>query len=59
MPSIRQAASELVKSEYNRRFGVATVGTTTITTAGMVITPEEVPAAAWKLIMRYKKDTVP
>ena len=57
--SIRGATLDIVKSEYHRRFGTGTTGTTTITTAGVVINPEEIPANAWRVIMAYKKDSIP
>jgi hypothetical protein len=56
MPTIRMACLEIVKSAYSRRFGTNTTGTATITGAGVVITPEEVPAFAWNIINTYKPD---
>jgi len=56
MPTIRMACMEIVKSAYSRRFGTNTTGTAIITGAGVVITPEEVPAFAWNIINTYKPD---
>ena len=56
MPTIRMACLEIVKSAYSRRFGTNTTGTAMITGAGVVITPEEVPAFAWNIINTYKPD---
>jgi hypothetical protein len=57
--SVRMACLEIAKSVYGRRFGVNTTGIATITAMGVVITPEEIPATAWRLIGRYKRDLVP
>lgn len=57
MTEIRLACLEIVKSIYNRRFGVNTQGVATVTAVGVVVTPEEIPATAWKIIEANRRLT--
>lgn len=56
---IEQACIDIVVNLYNRRYGVGQNGvgsdTATITGAGVVITPHDVPESAWKTIKYYRR----
>lgn len=51
---IREACEIIVVSLYKNRYGQNTEGAATITGAGVVITPKDIPASAQLLIDRYK-----
>ena len=40
---------------YKRRFGENSTGTATITAAGVVITPDDMPSWAWALLQAYRR----
>lgn len=52
---IKMAVEEIVVNVYEKRFGVNTTGAATITGAGVVITPKDIPDTAWRTIERYKR----
>ncbi len=52
---IEGACQDIVVGAYHKRFGENTVGAATVTGAGVVITPKDIPDAAWKTIQRYKR----
>ena len=52
---IAQAAMEIAVSAYHRRWGVSASGTATITGAGVVITPQDVPSWAAKIIASHAR----
>jgi len=54
-PEIELACRLIVKSLYQNRFGNNTSATATITGAGVVLTPEDIPASALKIITPYIK----
>ena len=51
---IKDACEMICESKYRNRFGENLGGTATITAAGVVITPQDVPALAARIINRYK-----
>ena len=52
---IRQACLEIALSAYKRRTGENTTGVATVTAAGVVITPQDIPGGALSIIRRYKR----
>jgi hypothetical protein len=54
-PDVSQACMEICLSAYHRRWGVNVSGTATITGAGVVITPQDVPSGAREIIAHYVK----
>jgi len=52
----KSACRAIARSEYKRRFGEAE-GTTTITGAGVVITPDSIPRSAARIISDLKRRT--
>jgi hypothetical protein len=52
---IEKACQEIVVQAYHRREGQNTTGFVTITAAGVVITPDGVPASAMAVLRRYIK----
>jgi hypothetical protein len=52
---VQDAIEEMVTAEYQRRTGVNMEGTATVTGAGVVITPQGIPKAAWDVINYYKR----
>jgi hypothetical protein len=52
---IIEACLMIFKAAYNRRFGENMSGITTITQAGVVITPEDVPAKALQMIHNRRR----
>lgn len=55
MEDARNATLELTVSEYKRRFGEAAGGSSTITGAGVVIVPRDVPAMVEEFIKAYRR----
>jgi hypothetical protein len=51
---IKSACMQIASSLYKRRFGENTTGTATITGAGVVVMPTDVPTTAQGIIGRYK-----
>lgn len=54
---IRQACLELSLSQYKRRFGENLTQTSTITTAGIVISPQDIPGGVWNMLRKYRART--
>ncbi len=54
---IHIACLEIAKSYSGRRFGDAFDTTTTITAAGIVITPRDIPSSATKTLIGYRRMT--
>lgn len=52
---IRQACLDISLSAYKRRTGENTTGVATVTAAGVVITPQDIPGGALAIIRRYKR----
>ena len=52
---IKEACLAIIKAAYNRRFGENMNSTTTVTQAGLVITPEDVPAKALQAIRNHRR----
>jgi hypothetical protein len=52
---IKMCCEEIVINVYEKRFGVNTTGAATITGAGVVITPQDIPDTAWRTINKYKR----
>jgi hypothetical protein len=52
---IKIAVMEITNSVYKKRFGENTTATATITGAGVVITPKDVPDTAYRTITHYRK----
>ena len=53
--NIKHACISIVISAYHRRYGEGIEGVATITAAGVVITPRDIPADAWAIIRSYRK----
>lgn len=53
--NIKHACISIVVSAYHRRYGEGVEGAATITAAGVVITPKDIPADAWGIIKSYRK----
>lgn len=54
-PDIELATKIIVRNLYHNRFGQNSTGTPTITSFGVVLAPEDVPASATKLLQRYTR----
>ena len=54
-PEIEMACKMLVDQTYRNRFGENLGGTATVTAAGVVITPQDVPALAAEIIHKYTR----
>lgn len=52
---IESACNDIVISQYHRRFGENTGGAATVTGAGVVITPQDIPSSAWTIISTYRR----
>jgi hypothetical protein len=52
---VKEACMMIVKAAYNRRFGENMTSTTTVTQAGLVITPEDVPAKAIQIVHNHRR----
>jgi hypothetical protein len=52
---IKQACIMIVATMYNSRYGAGTEGAATITGAGVVITPKDIPAGAKLLVQHYRR----
>lgn len=50
VPSVAGAMQMIVDSLYKKRFGENSSSVATITAAGVVLTPADIPAAAWKML---------
>lgn len=57
MPEAREAVCEIAKSAYSRRFGESNSQTVTVTAAGVVLSPREIPAMATKFIQTHRNYT--
>jgi len=53
--NIKHACISIVISAYHRRYGEGVEGVATITAAGVVVTPKDIPADAWGIIKSYRK----
>lgn len=51
---VKMCIEEIVVNVYQKRFGVNTTGAATITGAGVVITPKDIPDTAWRTIAHYR-----
>lgn len=56
---INLACLMIVTTAYQNRFGNGSEGVATITGAGVVITPKDIPAGAVEIINRYRRDLLP
>jgi hypothetical protein len=54
-PDIKGACLEIANSAYKRRFGENVSGVATVTGAGVVITPQDIPSGARAVIKRYAR----
>ena len=54
-PEIREACKMIVNSYYKRRFGESTSSVATVTAAGVVITPQDIPSEAAKIIASFRR----
>jgi hypothetical protein len=52
---VKMTIEEIVINVYEKRFGQNTTGAATITGAGVVITPKDIPDTAWRTINKYKR----
>lgn len=54
-PAIEIACRLIVLRMYQNRFGVSTEGPVNVTAAGIVITPQDIPASAMQILNQYKR----
>jgi hypothetical protein len=54
-PDIELACRMIVKNLYHNRFGQNATGAATITGAGVVISPEDIPASALAILKNYER----
>ena len=54
MEEARNAVCEIANTAYRRRFGQSTSNTETVTAAGVVLSPRDVPTMAYEFIQTYK-----
>lgn len=54
-PDIVLATHLICKNFYHNRFGQNTTATATITAAGVVLAPEDIPASALKILAKYTR----
>ena len=54
-PQIEQACRMIVKNFYHNRFGQNTSAVATITAAGVVLAPEDIPASAIKIMQSFRR----
>lgn len=54
MEEARNAVLEITNTAYRRRFGQSTSSVETVTAAGIVLSPRDVPAMAWEFISSYR-----
>ena len=52
---IKQLCIDLTVNKYNSRFGMGTDGAATVTGAGVVITPRDIPSGAQATITKYQR----
>lgn len=52
---IKQACIMIVVTMYNSRYGAGTTGSATITGAGVVITPSDIPSGAKMIVDHYRR----
>lgn len=52
---IQQACLLIAASLYKRRFGENLSSVSTLTAGGVVITPQDIPGAAWEIIKAYRR----
>jgi hypothetical protein len=57
MEEAHNAACEIANTAYRRRFGQSTSNTETVTAAGIVLSPREIPAMAQEFIKTYQRRT--
>jgi len=57
MEEAHNAACEIANTAYRRRFGQSTSNTETVTAAGIVLAPREIPAMAQEFIKTYQRRT--
>lgn len=55
MDECRNACIEIANAAYNRRFGVSTNNTETITASGIVLSPRDIPPLAADFIRAYRR----
>lgn len=54
MEEARNAVCEIANTAYRRRFGQSTSNTETVTAAGVVLAPKDIPTMAYEFINTYK-----
>jgi len=52
---VKEATAQIASAAYKRRFGENLSSVTTVTAAGVTITPQDIPVFAWNVIKRYKR----
>jgi len=52
---IKEACAQIAHSALKRRFGENLSSISMVTAAGVVITPQDIPAFAWRVIRRYRR----
>lgn len=52
---IREACLQIAGSYYHRRFGENVTADTTISTGGVVITPNDIPSSARTILVKYER----
>jgi hypothetical protein len=59
MEETRNAVCEIANSAYKRRFGQSVSNTETVTAAGIVLAPRDIPVMAQEFINTYQRRTYP
>lgn len=57
MEEARNAVCEIANTAYRRRFGQSTSNTETVTAAGVVLAPKDIPLLAYEFIKTYQRRT--
>ena len=53
--NVKESCIQIASAAYKRRFGENLGAVTTITAAGITITPQDIPTYAWRVINVYKR----
>lgn len=52
---VKEACLQIASAYYHRRFGENMTADTTISSGGVVITPQDIPASAKSILMKYER----
>ena len=54
---VKEACIQIASAAYKRRFGENLGAVSTVTAAGIVVSPQDIPVFAWNVIKAYKRRT--